>query len=297
MSSTFGQRICFSLVLLSVFYASGCVVFIYLEREAELLSYAENRELYLKMRELWSFHHCEDPAFKSLPFCKEQHAFSESLLAYFNQHGNSIDDRQQWSILGTLFFLTHLSTTIGYGNSHPRTPGGQLATIFFALTGIPIMGYVLAQVARLDLRVTVLLLEKLGARVNTVRRQIFVLWCLLVVFLFGGAFVYSCLEPWTYLQSLYFCFVTLSTVGFGDFLPSSTASRAFSILYMIFGLGVCASIIALLTGLVAESHDTVDTFLAQKLREDCAEGPCLKRGQQQEACPEASAQRPPQGGF
>merc|ERR1719221_1673661 len=104
---------------------------------------------------------------------------------------------------------------------------------------------------------------------NTFRIQILVLWCLLVLFLFGGAWVYSQLEAWTYLQSLYFCFVTLSTVGFGDFLPSSTASKAFSIFYMISGLGVCASIIAVLTGMVAEGHESVDTFLSQSLREEC----------------------------
>merc|ERR1719163_1059008 len=92
-----------------------------------------------------------------------------------------------------------------------------------------------------------------GAKMNTIRRHMAVLWALLSMFLFGGAFVYSCLEPWTYLESLYFCFVTLSTVGFGDYLPSSNTSRMFSIFYMIFGLGVCASIIAVLTGLVAES--------------------------------------------
>mmetsp|Transcript_6105 Transcript_6105/g.15115 ORF Transcript_6105/g.15115 Transcript_6105/m.15115 type:complete len:141 (-) Transcript_6105:67-489(-) len=134
------------------------------------------------------------------------------------------------------------------------------------------MGYVLTQVARLNLSACVFLLRKaLRTELSSVRSQVCVLWCLLVVILCGGALVYSWLEPWSYLQSLYFCFVTLSTVGFGDFLPSSAASRTFSVFYMIIGLGVCASIIALLTGLVAESHESVANYVADKFSDQCQE--------------------------
>lgn len=275
--SNFGQRFLWSFLLLLFFYAVGCVVFTQLERDAELQMYAENRKLYEQMKELYSFHHCEDPAFQSLSFCKSQAAFSESLRLYFNMHGNAIVDLQQWTPLGCLFFLTHLSTTVGYGNNHPQTPMGQFATIFFGLFGIPIMGNFLAQVARLNLRTCVFVVETcFCTRINTIRRQFTVLWVMLVMFLLGGAFVYVKLEPWTYLEALYFCFVTLSTVGFGDFLPSSPVSRVFSIFYMIFGLGVCASIIAVLTGLVATGHDTMDMLLSQKIQKSCP-GCCSDR--------------------
>eukprot|EP00927_Polykrikos_kofoidii_P022586 TRINITY_DN21022_c0_g1_i1.p1 TRINITY_DN21022_c0_g1~~TRINITY_DN21022_c0_g1_i1.p1 ORF type:complete len:284 (-),score=44.03 TRINITY_DN21022_c0_g1_i1:22-873(-) len=273
-----GHRICWALLLLAVFYGLGSVVFMSLERGAELERYAANAKFYEQMQELYSFEHCADPAFQQLSFCREQAKFSESLESYFNHHGWSLKDRRQWTLLGTLFFLTHLATTVGYGSSHPKTPEGQLATIFFALLGIPVMGYALTQVARINLNVGVFVCRKLGARMDTVGAQIFVLWSILVVFLFGGAYVYSWLEPWTYFQSLYFCFVTLSTVGFGDFLPTSPASQAFSILYMIFGLGVCASIIALLTGLVAESHAKADSFVSETAttcRECCGVRGCL----------------------
>lgn len=275
--STFGQRMLWAILWLTAFYFLGCVVFTHLEREAELETYAENAKLYEKMKELYSFSHCKDPAFHNLAFCRDQETFSHHLKGYFNQHGNSIEDRGQWTVLGTIFFLTHLATTIGYGNSHPQTPLGQFATIIFALMGIPIMGYTLAQVARMNVKTSVYLIESVSsAKVNTYHRQMAVLWSLLAVFLFGGAYMYSVLEPWSYWQSLYFCFVTLSTVGFGDFLPSSVTSKTFSIFYMIFGLGVCASIIALLTGLVAESHGNIDSFLNQKIQENCSDCCCCR---------------------
>jgi len=268
MVSNSGQRLLWSLLLLFVFYAAGIFTFCKLERKAELQRYAANRELYEKMKDLYSFHYCEDPAFQSLSFCRNQAAFSQSLLEYFNQHGNSIEDLQQWTMLGSSFYLTHLSTTVGYGSSHPQTAAGQMATIFFALLGIPIMGYTLAQVARLELQGVVSLLEGCcDIKMSGSRRQMAVLWCLLVVFMFGGAFVYSAMEPWSYRESLYFCFVTLSTVGFGDYLPSSPQSKVFSIFYMLFGLGVCMLIIAVLTGLVAESHDRVHNMVTKDIEE------------------------------
>mmetsp|Transcript_27803 Transcript_27803/g.60775 ORF Transcript_27803/g.60775 Transcript_27803/m.60775 type:complete len:278 (+) Transcript_27803:45-878(+) len=274
MASTFGQQLCWSGLLLIAFYSVGCVVFVHLEREAELQVYANNRKLYEDMTTLYSFDHCKDPSFEKLSFCRGQAEFSKSLKDFFNQHRNSLEDLRQWTVLGTMFFLTHLATTIGYGNSHPQTPMGQFATIIFGLVGIPIMGYALALVARCHLRATAFLFEKVFQRsISSLRSQILVLWCLLLVFLLGGAVVYSILEPWSYLESLYFCFVTLSTVGFGDFLPSSAASKVFSMFYMISGLGVCASIIAVLTGFVAEGHESMDIFLSQKIKEcgDCCE--------------------------
>lgn len=276
MGSSTPVQIAWCLGLLAIFYTLGTVIFCWIERPAELQAYRENRALYEQMKSLYSFKHCEDPAFKGLSFCKDQAAFSRALRDYFNTHGNQIDDQYQWTPVGTLFFLTHLATTIGYGNSHPMTAHGRLATIMFAMIGIPIMGFAMTQVVRVILMVVSFLSGRiLFMPLTTTRRQIIALWVLLCLFLFGGAFIYTQLETWTYLESLYFCFVTLSTVGFGDYLPSSPASKGFSIFYMVAGLGVCASIIAVMTGWVADSHSTVDAFFSEKcagLCPDCCLG-------------------------
>merc|ERR1719261_1203817 len=147
------------------------------------------------------------------------------------------------------------------------------------------MGYTLAQVARLELQSVVTVIEWCDIKMNTMRRQMACLWGLLTVFLFGGAYVYTTMEPWSYRESLYFCFVTLSTVGFGDYMPSSAQSKVFTIFYMLFGLGVCMLIIAVLTGLVAESHDRVHTWVSKDIEEHypvvC--GSCVARDHAEEA--------------
>jgi hypothetical protein len=60
------------------------------------------------------------------------------------------------------------------------------------------------------------------------------IWALTVLLL--GTLVYHWLEGWSYLDSLYFCVISLATVGYGDFTPTTEIGRAFTIVYVINGI-------------------------------------------------------------
>jgi hypothetical protein len=51
-----------------------------------------------------------------------------------------------------------------------------------------------------------------------------------------GTLVYHWLEGWNYLDALYFCVISLATIGYGDFTPTTQIGRAFTIVYVINGI-------------------------------------------------------------
>jgi len=57
-----------------------------------------------------------------------------------------------------------------------------------------------------------------------------------------GTLVFHYLEDWTLLESFYFTVATLTTVGYGDLVPTSDISRVFTAFYILAGvaLGVAA---------------------------------------------------------
>lgn len=69
-----------------------------------------------------------------------------------------------------------------------------------------------------------------------------------------GAAVFSKYEGWTYFDSFYYCFVTLTTIGFGDYvalqndqaLQKKPGYVALSLVFILFGLAVVAASINLL---------------------------------------------------
>ena len=56
--------------------------------------------------------------------------------------------------------------------------------------------------------------------------------------LLGGVLAYHWLEGWSYLDALYFCVVSLATVGYGDFTPTTPIGRLFTIFYLINGIAI-----------------------------------------------------------
>ena len=64
------------------------------------------------------------------------------------------------------------------------------------------------------------------------------------VLLLTGTIFYWRFEDWTIIEALYFCIVTLTTVGFGDLSPTTAGTQIFTIIYILTGLGVLVALLA-----------------------------------------------------
>ena len=66
-------------------------------------------------------------------------------------------------------------------------------------------------------------------------------WAIAMVFI--GTIVFHWLEGWDYVDSFYFSVVSLTTVGYGDFVPTAPLTKILSVFYIISGIGMLFSLI------------------------------------------------------
>lgn len=55
-----------------------------------------------------------------------------------------------------------------------------------------------------------------------------------------GAVFYHYVEGLSWLDSFYFCVITLTTVGYGDITPQTDIGKVFTIFYILIGVGIIA---------------------------------------------------------
>ncbi|KAF5908940.1 potassium channel subfamily K member 4-like, partial [Clarias magur] len=166
-----------------------------------------------------------------------------------------------WDLASAFFFSGTIITTIGYGNISPKTEWGQLFCICYALLGIPMFGFLLAGVGDhlgTGLRNAVTKIEMLFLKWKvspTIVRVISAVLSILlgcVLFVFVPTLVFQNMEKWSLLESAYFVVITLTTVGFGDYVAGDEAEgneRLYKPLvwfWILLGLAYFASILTMI---------------------------------------------------
>ncbi|XP_048457123.1 potassium channel subfamily K member 2 [Rhincodon typus] len=154
----------------------------------------------------------------------------EAVNAGVNPAGNSTNHTSHWDLGSSFFFAGTIITTIGFGKISPTTVGGKVFCIIYALLGIPLFGFLLAGVGdqlgtifgKGIAKVEDVFLEwKISqTKIRVISTLIFILFgCLLFVAI--PAIIFKHIEGWTALESIYFVVITLTTIGFGDFVAGN----------------------------------------------------------------------------
>lgn len=84
---------------------------------------------------------------------------------------------------------------------------------------------------------------------------------LLVGILTCSTFFYHYVEGWSYIDSLYFSVVTVTTVGYGDFHPTTDLSKLFTIFLVLFGAGLGVYIISTFAASLIEGRQRRSSLL------------------------------------
>ncbi|CAG9861990.1 unnamed protein product [Phyllotreta striolata] len=210
----------------------------------------------------------------------------QKLVVNFTRRGfdgtDDLTSSAQWSFAGAFLYSLTVITTIGYGNIYPRTPEGKIATIVYAIIGMPLFLLYLSNIGDIMARsfkwiyakcclcrccpgvakrralrkirrekrmqmdydsdvtgsdvtevsisnpplgprhstVSEALTEELDTDVQNVPVPVTVCLAIMVGYICSGALLFCKWEEhWTFMDASYFCFISLSTIGFGDLVP------------------------------------------------------------------------------
>ncbi|KAI4874393.1 hypothetical protein NFI96_013701, partial [Prochilodus magdalenae] len=166
-----------------------------------------------------------------------------------------------WDLASAFFFSGTIITTIGYGNISPQTDLGRLFCICYALVGIPLFGFLLAAVGdhlgtglrKAVAKIEMLFLKwKVSPTIVRVISAVFSIMLGLVLFVFVPTLVFQEVESWGLLESAYFVVITLTTVGFGDYVAGDSGAEGTDHWYkplvwfwILLGLAYFASILTM----------------------------------------------------
>ncbi|XP_029352495.1 potassium channel subfamily K member 2 [Echeneis naucrates] len=185
-----------------------------------------------------------------------------AVRAGVNPSGNSSNQMSLWDISSSFFFAGTVITTIGFGNISPRTEGGRIFCIIYALLGIPLFGFLLAGVG--DQLGTIFgkgiaKVEKMivkwkvsQTKIRIISTLLFILFgCLIFVAL--PAAIFKHIEGWSALESIYFVVITLTTIGFGDFVAGGSESSDYLnyykpvvLFWILVGLAYFAAVLSMI---------------------------------------------------
>jgi voltage-gated potassium channel len=73
---------------------------------------------------------------------------------------------------------------------------------------------------------------------TNIRLQMIVAFTALTGLIVLGTIVYHQMEHWTWVSSFYFSVCTITTVGYGDLIPTTDVARIFTAFYALVGVGI-----------------------------------------------------------
>ncbi|XP_034771136.2 potassium channel subfamily K member 13-like [Acipenser ruthenus] len=171
--------------------------------------------------------------------------------------------RPRWDFAGAFYFVGTVVSTIGFGMTTPSTITGKIFLIFYGMMGCA--GTILFFNLFLERVITLLAVLMKGFRRGSlclrggdpetdpgqeeggggepgqlsawkpsVYNVMLILGLAASLIAFCASSLYTPAEGWSYVDSLYFCFVAFSTIGFGDLVSGQRGSYENQALY---GLG------------------------------------------------------------
>ncbi|CAG9762415.1 unnamed protein product [Ceutorhynchus assimilis] len=276
----------FVLLCLYVMYIlAGAAIFFYIEAKEEHKraseEIAERKNIEILLRKYFQGNYSE-----------RKHLFT-SLTDYCGKplDMNMSEDpfNYKWDFYHSVFFVVTVVSTIGYGNLAPTVMLTRIFMIFYALIGIPMNGIVIYTLgdffgksfkklhqrwknSKLEAKI-----DYATAKLGLIGQVILYLIPGFTFFIFLPSTIMTVFEGWNYDVSVYYSFVSLTTIGFGDYVAGGNDTFGFGFLYTVYqyfllvwiigGMGYVVMILSFITnGMRSEKIKQIEHMLAENIK-------------------------------
>ncbi|XP_017038239.1 open rectifier potassium channel protein 1 isoform X3 [Drosophila kikkawai] len=196
-----------------------------------------------------------------------------------------------WTFYHAFFFAFTVCSTVGYGNISPTTFAGRMIMIAYSVIGIPVNGILFAGLGEYFGRTFEAIYRrykkyKMSTDMHYVPPQLGLITTVVIalipgiaLFLLLPSWVFTYFENWPYSISLYYSYVTTTTIGFGDYVPTFGPNQPrefggwfvvyqiFVIVWFIFSLGYLVMIMTFITrGLQSKKLAYLEQQLSSNLK-------------------------------
>uniref|UniRef100_A0A915AB78 Potassium channel domain-containing protein n=1 Tax=Parascaris univalens TaxID=6257 RepID=A0A915AB78_PARUN len=160
-----------------------------------------------------------------------------------------------------LFTFTTVAT-VGYGNIVPTTDASKIFCIFYTLMGVPLLFLSLTNIGQFLAEGYWIFLASLARTQDVVaadERRLplpVVVTLLLMHSVIGGVLFHLWIDQMPIIPAVYFSFVSITTIGYGDITPTpSNAFQTFIIIcYLAIGMVIMSTFIAALYNYLRRLH-------------------------------------------
>ncbi|XP_053608919.1 uncharacterized protein Ork1 [Plodia interpunctella] len=277
------------LALHIVYLLVGASIFYHIESPLELEQRAEEKLERLEIQNLLYENYIPNDPEKQDSILRKLSDYCGKSM--FNYTTEDAEPPYKWDFYHSFFFSYTVVSTIGYGNLAPTTHLSRILMIFYGLFGIPINGILLANLGEYFGLQLISVYRKYKKR--NMRRADNMSYCFTNLGMLGQIFLYlvpgflffiflpACFfvvfEEWDYVASIYYAFVTLTTIGFGDLVAGTVnngfkygyffAYQIFLIVWITFGLGYIVMLLGFITsGMRSESVHRIEQKFATQFK-------------------------------
>uniref|UniRef100_A0A6B2EDJ6 Putative open rectifier potassium channel protein 1 n=1 Tax=Phlebotomus kandelakii TaxID=1109342 RepID=A0A6B2EDJ6_9DIPT len=204
-----------------------------------------------------------------------QHELLEKVSVYCekpvtNYTEDKYMDPYVWTFYHSFYFVFTVISTVGYGNISPNSTFGRMFMILYAIIGLPINVITLAALGSFFGKTFSKLHNRykqykkstnshyVAMKLSMIAQVLLYLIPGMLIFIFLPACLFTYFEDWPYSVSVYYAFVTLTTIGFGDYACTFQPHQervfgmyfimyeVFVIFWFVFGLGYVLMIMGFL---------------------------------------------------